>query len=284
MTLEQAIQDALCRSELPLKAGDIAKLVKPAVGKLATPKAVVAALETHVAAGVLNRIVAGTRSKPQSLYTAQSPESAALAFLKHAVHAAKKEQQALRLKAKLPLGLQALFEAALGQLVATDSAYVLPGCKRLVYARKPQPSEMLSAVQRRALQKILQTANSVRSQPASWEDMIAWLDAEPPAAPLASIIVPKAAELRAWYDLDRIRSSTMMIPIPQTFARYQTWAAECGGLADSQVFRILIETLYNQGQLLLEPCERPQDLPDHERALLVPMSLGPPGYSWCWIS
>ena len=200
------------------------------------------------------------------------------------MHAVKKEQQAVKLKAKLPAGLQPLFEAALGQLVATGAAYVLPWSKRLVYARKPQPSELLSAVQRRALQKILQTANSARTQPASWDELIAWLDAEPPAPQVESVIFPEAAELRAWYDLDRIRSSTMMIPIPQTFARYQAWAAERGGLADSQVFRILIETLYNQGQLLLEPCERPQDLPDHERALLVPMSLGPPGYSWCWIS
>jgi hypothetical protein len=32
MPLEQAIQDALSRSELPLKAAEIARLVKPAVG------------------------------------------------------------------------------------------------------------------------------------------------------------------------------------------------------------------------------------------------------------
>ena len=284
MTLEQAIQDALCRSELPLKAGDITKLVKPTVGKSATPKAVAALLEALASAGVLNRIAAGTRSKPQSLFTSHTPESAAAAILKHWVHAAKKEQQVVKLKAKLPAGLQPLFEAALSQLVATGAAYVLPGGKPLVYARKPQPSELLSAVQRRALQKILQTANSARTQPASWDELIAWLDAEPQAPPVASVMVPEAAELRAWYDLDRIRSSTMMIPIPQTFARYQAWAAERGGVADSQVLRILIETLYNHGQLLLEPCERPQDLPEHERALLVPMSLGPPGYSWCWIS
>jgi len=284
MTLDQAIQDALSRSELPLKAGDIAKLVKPTVGKSATPKAVAALLETLTAAGVLNRIVAGTRSKPPPLFTPHSLETAAVTILKHSVHAEKKEQQAVKLKAKLPLGLQPLFEDALSQLVATGAAFILPGGKPLVYARKPQPSELLSAVQRSALKKILQTANSVRTQPASWDELIAWLDAEPPAPPVASVMVPEAAELRVWYDLDRIRSSTMMIPIPQTFARYQAWAAERGGVADSQVFRILIETLYNHGQLLLEPCERPQDLPEHERALLVPMSLGPPGYSWCWIS
>jgi hypothetical protein len=285
MTLEQAIQDVLSRSELPLKAGDVAKLIKPTVGRTATPKAVAAALEDMTAAGALNRIVAGTLSKPLSLFTPHTPESAAAAFLKQGVHSAKKEQQAVKLKAKLPVGLQPLFESALSQLAAQGDAFVLPGAKRLVYALRPQPSELLDATARRSLQKALQTVNTLRSQPATWEDLLAWLDAAPPAAPAESaVIAPGQAELRSWYDLDRLRSSTMMIPLPQTFARYQAWAAERGGVADSQVLRSLIETLYNNGHLLLEPCERPQDLPDHERALLVPMSLGPPGYSWCWIS
>ena len=284
MTLEHAIQDALSHSELPLKAAEIVRLVKPAVGRAATPKAVAAALETLLASGALNCIAAGTRSKPQPLFTSHTSEFAAAAFLKHWVHAAKKELQALKLKARLPAGLQPLFEAALGQLVAAGAAFELPGGKRLVYACRPQPSELLSAVQRRALQKILQAVNSVRTQPASLEDLIAWLDAAPSSSPVESVMVPAEVDLRAWYDLDRLRSSTVMIPIPQTFLRYQAWAAERGGVADSQVLRSLIEMLYNNGQLLLEPCERPQDLPKHERALLVPMSLGPPGYSWCWIS
>lgn len=285
MTIEHAIQDALSRSELPLKAAEITKLVKPMVGKAATPKAVAAALELLAAAGALNRIVAGSRSKPLPLFTSHSPESAAAALLKHWVHTAKKEQQAVKLKAKLPVELQPLFETALGRLSAQDAAFVLPGGKRLVYACKPQPSELLDATMRRSLQKVLQAVNSVRTPPAILDDLIAWLDAAPPLAlPVESVCVPGESDLRAWYDLDRIRSSTVMIPIPQTFARYQAWAAERGGVADSQVLRSLIETLYNNGRLLLEPCERPQDLPDHERALLVPMSLGPPGYSWCWIS
>lgn len=284
MTLEHAIQEALSRSELPLKAAEIVKLVKPAVGRAATPKAVAAALEAMSSAGPLNRIVAGTRSKPQPLFTPHSLEAAASALLKHWVHAAKKEQQAVKLKAKLPPGLQPCFEAALDRLVAAGAAFVLHGGKPLVYAQKPQPSDLLDAPLRRSLQKVLQTVNTVRTPPASLDDLIAWLDASPSVPPVPTICAPEEADLRSWYDLDRIRSSSVMIPIPQTFARYQAWAAERGGVADSQVLRNLIETLYINGHLLLEPCERPQDLPDHERALLVPMSLGPPGYSWCWIS
>ncbi len=122
--------------------------------------------------------------------------------------------------------------------------------------------------------------NGLRPQAATLADFIAWLDAEP----AASVAVPGEAELHRWYEQDRVRSSTVMIPIPQTFARYAAWAAELGRAADSQVLRNLIETLYNNGCVLLEPCERPQDLPEHERAMLVPMSLGPPGYSWCWVA
>lgn len=284
MTLEHAIQEALSRSELPLKAAEIVKLVKPAVGRAATPKVVSAVLEALSASGALNCIAAGTRSKPLPLFTPHSLETATEALLKHWAHAASKEQQAVKLKAKLPAGLQPCYEAALDSLVAAGAVFVLPGAKPLVYAHKPQPSELLDATLRRSLQKVLQTVNSVRTPPASLDDLIAWLDAPPSAPPVATICAPEEADLRSWYDLDRIRSSSVMIPIPQTFARYQAWAAERGGVADSQVLRNLIETLYINGHLLLEPCERPQDLPDHERALLVPMSLGPPGYSWCWIS
>ncbi|WP_395749138.1 hypothetical protein [Prosthecobacter sp.] len=285
MTLEYAIQDALGRSTRPLKAAEIARLIKPSAGRAATPKAVLAALESLASAGVLHQISAGTTSKPQPLFSSCSLEASAMALLKSWVHASKKEQKAAKLQAKLPFGLQSSFESALAQLHAEGALFVMPGGKRLVYARKPRPSEMLGAAQRRALQKTLDAVNGARSQPLSWDALIQWLDEESPPPPAASsAIIPGEAELRVWYELDRIRSSTMMIPIPRTFARYRDWAAERGGVADCQVLRNLLEALYNNGLLLLEPCERPQDLPDNERALLVPMSLGPPGYSWCWVS
>lgn len=286
MTLETAILDALARSELPSKAADITKLIKPTLGKAATPKAVAAALDVLSSSGSLTRILAGTAAKPQPLFTHLSHEAATAAFLKSWVHASAKEQPASKLQAKLPLALRPFFEAALAQLVSAGDAFVQPGGKRLIYAHRPRPTQALSAAQRTALQKVLQTVNGARSQPASLEDLLAWLDQEPsaPAPPSTAVIAPSESDLQTWYELDRIRSSTMMIPIPATFARYQVWAAERGSVADIQVFRRFIEKLYNEGRLLLEPCERPQDLPEHERALLVPMSLGPPGYSWCWLS
>lgn len=283
MTLEPAIIHALQQAPLPLKAADITKLVKPLVGRVAMPKAVASALESLAAAGTLHRITAGTITK----FTTQSHADVTAAILKQSIHAAKKTPPAAKLKSKLPIALQAHFERALAQLVTLGAAFVLPGAKRLVYARRPKPSELLDAAKRRALQKMLDVVNCARTQPVTLADFTAWLDGEAPAVTVSqasAVILPDEADLRAWYDLDRVRSSTVMIPIPRTFARYEAWAAERGGTADIQVLRNLIETLYNNGGLLLEPCERPQDLPNHERALLVPMSLGPPGYSWCWIA
>lgn len=288
-TLEDAILEVVRHASAPLKAGDIARQAKPLVGRLATPKAVAAMLAQLAGAGALRQIPAGKAGRPQPLHTMQTLEVAAAALLKHAIHTGKKEQAATKLKARLPDGLQPHFEPALVRLAAQGDAFVLPGAKRLVYARKPGPSAFLSATQRKAVQKILDQANGVRSSPATLAGFIAWLEEEPaglPAsAPPAAGPPPQLNEtlLREWYAQDRARSSTAMIPIPQTHVRYEEWALANGGHADSQVLRNFMERLYNDGLVLLEPCERPQDLPAHERAMLVPMSLGPPGWSWCWV-
>ncbi|MGV3660934.1 MAG: hypothetical protein ACO1TE_12165 [Prosthecobacter sp.] len=288
MTLEDAILEVIRTAPLPLKTAEITKPAKQRAGRLATPKTVATMLATMAQMGVVQGIAAGKAAKPEPLYTTQSLEEAAAALLKQGIQTAKKEQEAAKLKAKLPAGLQAGFEGALAQLVALGDAFVLPGTKRLVYAQKPGPSAFLSAAQRKALQKILDQANSVRSSPATLEGFVAWLDEENTAAVAASPQPkprPQLDEslLREWYAQDRVRSSTVMIPIPQTYARYEAWALANGIHPDSQVLRNFMEGLYNNGLVLLEPCERPQDLPAHERAMLVPMSLGPPGWSWCWV-
>lgn len=286
MNLDDLILQAVTNAEMPLKAAQVAKLIKPQAGRVATPKVVTTALDALAAAGRLNRITAGKTA----LFTSMSLELAAQAMLRQLIHAAKQPPQAAKLRAKLPPALQPHFEAALAGLVTQGAAFVMPGAKRLVHARRPRPSELLDASKRRALQKLLDEINALRGRPLTLADFAAWLDDDTPAesspAPVESpkiALLPDAALLREWYEQDRVRSSTMMIAIPRTFERYAAWAAENGDAADSQVLRNLMTELYNNGCLLLEPCERPQDLPEHERAMLVPMSLGPPGYSWCWI-
>lgn len=288
MTLEPTLLEILRQAPLPLKAVDIAKQAKLLLGKQATPAALKTALQSLVTSGALTVISGGTQAKPQPLYTTQSPARSAAVLLKEHLHTAGKPQEAARLKAKLPLGLRDLFEDALADLVAHGAAFAPPSGKRLVYAQRPKPSSVLSSAQRRTLQSLFEKVNGLRLSPATLASFIAWLDEQdatpaPEPTPEIPVLPPNEALLREWYEQDRLRSSTAMIPIPLTFARYDAWAHQHGGRADSQVLRNFMEGLYNNGYLLLEPCERPQDLPDHERAMLVPMSLGPPGWSWCWM-
>lgn len=295
MSLEDAVWQVLSSAALPLKLADIVRQAKPLAGKQASSKGVAAVLDALVGGGRLTCFTAGTVAKPQPWYTTHSLERAAAALLRPHIHNAKKAPDAAKLKAKLPPALLAHFEPALAQLVTLGEAFVVTaGTKRLVHAQAPPPSSLLSAAQRGALQKILAVVNGARSSAISLADFAAWVDGRgadspatpaptpalaPPAAPAAE---PTEALLREWYEQDHLRSSSVMIPVLQTFNRYAAWAQAHGQSADSQVLRNLMEALYNNGRILLEPCERPQDLPDHERAMLVPMSLGPPGRSWCW--
>ncbi|MEZ5386856.1 MAG: hypothetical protein R3F13_15200 [Prosthecobacter sp.] len=286
MNFEEIIRSVLAESATPLKAPQLTKLVKSRAGRAATPKAMKAALVALEISGGVKVVMAGKTA----LFTTLDLESATAALLKPAIHAAKTVSQAAKLRTKLPVALQPYFDTALERLIAQGDAFVMPGAKRLVHARRPKPSELLNSAKRRTLQKVFDEINALRSPALTLNDFAAWIDgkaeAVPPPQPAESeeVLVPDESLLRGWYDEDHVRSSTMMIPISRTMERYAAWAVGCGGLADSQVLRNLLETLYNNGLILLEPCERPQDLPEQERALLVPMSLGPPGYSWCWIS
>lgn len=309
MTLEDLALQVLGSAELPLKSSDVANRAKAVAGKQAAPKAVAAALDALVGAGRVACFMAGTSARPQAFYTPLSLERAAAALLKPHIHRAKKAPEAAKLKAKLPPSLHTHFEPALTLLTAAGDAFIGTGAKRLVHARAPLPSSLLSAPQRKAVQKALDAVNAARTPALTLEDFLAWVDgASPAAAAPAPLPAASGAELppapapapgrggaveaqpaalteallQEWYTADRLRSPTVMIPIPQTFARYAAWAQAHDIPADSQVLRNFMEGLYNNGLILLEPCERPQDLPAHERAMLVPMSLGPPGWSWCW--
>lgn len=287
MNLDDLLLETVSGAELPMKAAELTKSAKARAGRAATPKAVAAALETLCAAGRLHRIHAGKTM----LFTTQSIESATASILHRLIVAAKQPPQAAKLRTKLPTSLQTHFEAALAGLVAQGSAFVLPGAKRLVYAQRPKPSALLDKARQRALQKIFDALNAARDVPVTVAAFASWLDGEVGETEASAtgkaepgLIVPDVGDLREWYEQDRRRSSTLMVPIPRTFEKYRLWAEERGGIADSQALRNLMAGLYNTGRILLEPCERPQDLPEHERAMLVPMSLGPPGYSWCWIA
>lgn len=114
---------------------------------------------------------------------------------------------------------------------------MLPGAKRLVYTQKPRPSALLTATQRRAMQKLLDAVNPARTQAATLMDFFVWLDNEAPSSEESPTLpvsaTPDETLLHEWYQQDATRSSTMMIPLPRTFERYTAWAAANGSSADS---------------------------------------------------
>ena len=261
-----------------------AQLAKALPGKVA-PKAVTAALLKLAQAG---KILALTLGK-STAYTSRPPLDLCAEALALRLPMVKEATHPARLKAVLPKTLQPWFDEALGRLVVFGLAYWLPkGKARLVLPRPVRPSDLISSPALKQLKKVLADANRYRREPRRIEDLLVWLDA---AAPSAAVVTPRPKPVAAapaltgelllqWYAADRTKSSTLMIPIPHTWKHYQAWASSHGQQADVSTFRQALEALYNAGTAMLEPHERPQSLPEDERRLQVPMSLGPPGYYW----
>ena len=251
----------------------------------ASPRAVTAALMQMAQAGKVTAFAQGKTTA----YASRPPldlcaESLALRLplLQEAVAPAK-------LKSLLPKSLQPWFDEALGRLVVHGLAHWLPkGKSRLVQARPVKPSDVLSAGARKQLEKVLAEVNRRRRQARQMKELLAWLDADSAVATVPTAASepgpapePTPTQLRNWYEADRSASSTSMIPLPQTWQRYDSWASDRGWRADPADFKQAVQSMYEADEAMLEPHERPQDLPESERLLQVPLSVGPPGYYWC---
>jgi hypothetical protein len=278
MDLPNTLLDLLQRAGEPQTAAQLARQLP-----VKTPaKAVAAALEELAAAG---QAIVFTQGKG-SAYATHAPADLCAEALTQRVALITEGTAPAKLKAALPKALRPWFDEALGRLIVQGAAFWLPkGKSRLVLPRPVRPSDVLPAAALGQLKKLLAIANRHRGEPRSLAGLLAWLDgdtapaaAEPPPPVIAAQLTPEL--LRQWYQTDRARSSSAMIPIPHTWKRYESWASTMGMRADIVDFRQALETLYNSGSAMLEPCERPQDLPEDERHLQVPLSIGPPGYYW----
>ena len=282
MDLPTTLLDLLQRAAEPLTAAQLARQLTTK-----TPaKVVAAALAELAAAGRLNAFTQGKGSA----FSTRPPADLCAEALALRLPLVTQATAPAKLKAALPKALRPWFDEALGRLIVHGLAFWLPkGKSRLLLPRPVRPSDVLPAAAVNQLKKLLLTANRHRSTPRSLADLLAWLDAETPAAqaPAPSAEPPPVVAakltpelLHQWYHTDRARSSSSMVPIPHTWKHYETWASTQGLHADIVDFRQALEALYNSGSAMLEPHERPQTLPEHERSLQVPLSIGPPGYYW----
>lgn len=285
MDLEAIILSVAQRAPSVLTPTQLARAVRQQATRRVQKASLEAALRNLVEGGQIRELHGFTRSKkPTPVYTTLNDPDLAAALLEPRLGTGAKPVKQATLPRKLPAVLQPHFEAAVERLIATGSAYRLPHKPGYLLARKPRPSDVVDASKARTLRTLLANASTLRSAPVSLEDFLAWLDADTASeTPTETAFDLTPERLREWYLADVESSSTRMIPIPLTWRRYQSVAAEKGFNADSQQLRRIMDFLYKEGQICLEPSDRPQELTESEQALLVPLSLGPPGYYWCWL-
>lgn len=296
MNLEEVILKVVRRAPSALTFPQLARAARlEAETKVKKPD-LESALDQLVEGGQLRRVEGLSKGKNAvPAFTVLNDTDLAAALLEPRLGNGSKPVKVVSLKSKLPAALAGEFDGAMKALLEREDAFELPHKPGFVLARKPRPSDVVEGAKAKSIRALLDQANQLRptAKPRTLEDFLAWLDedcgpgaatgAENESAPLDSALPPLTPELlREWYGADAAHSASRMIPIPATWLRYERWANENGIKADSQRLRRIMDFLYKEGQIWLEPCDRPQELAESEQALLVPMSLGPPGYYWCW--
>lgn len=277
MDLRTALLEAAKASPEPLTAAQLKKLAKVS----AKPAALKGVLDDLAQAGLLHAFTSGATTA----YCVNHPQELAANALAAIASQLPGATSPASLKAKLPKSLRPWFDEAQARLVVKGQLWwLIKGKTRLLTPAPPRPSELLTKTQTAALEKLVVQINHTRQTPLTLTALLAWLDGDS-TAPVAAETVGAPATLTAeqlieWYVADRARSSSSMIPIPQTWLRYAAWAQANDLQANPDNFRAVLKSLYDEGRIILEPCERPQDLPDQERSLQVPMAFGPPGYYW----
>lgn len=280
--LPAALLDLLSQSPLPLTLAEQVKRLRGIVGAKAAKKdAVLAVLATLSTVRALSM---NPRKSAELSYTVHDDAMITAHLLEHWVRSAKKPLKLPDLRKKLAPVLHPHFDAVFKALLEQQRLFLLPKAIPLVLATRPSARDLIDTATLRRLRLLVQQVNAVRSSELTVDGLIEWLDGTVPA-PVDEVSAELTPELlRVWYEADARRSSTRMVPLPKTWAHYAAWAAGNAQVADLQRFRSMIERLYNQGLIWLEPCEYPQDLPEEERALLVPLAIGPPGFAWSWNS
>jgi len=276
MDLRTVLLEAIKASPEPLTAAQ----VKKCAAVSAKPAALKVVLNDLAQAGLLRAFTLGKATA----YSAQHPQELAATALAGLVAQLTEPMATTQLKAALPKALRPWFDEALARLIVKGQAWwLIKGKTKLITPQPPRPSDLLSKPQHAALEKLLAEVNRSRRTPRSMAQLLVWLDEEsnvasPPIKRATATLTTN--QLVQWYAEDRARSSSSMIPIPHTWQRYASWAAAHDLSPSADTFRTALKSLYDEGCAILEPCERPQDLPEPERALQVPMAFGPPGYYW----
>lgn len=273
------LSDLIRSSQTPLTASEVKKLCSttPELSKLPLAK-LRTALEELASWGQLHSFNGAAKAV---YYSSQHPQELSVVAMEKLVLASPPLPVA-KLATLLPKPLRPWVTEATQKLIVTGKAYYTKSAsgQTQLQASPPQPADGLSKAQRQQLEKILAEINLRRQNPRSLEDLLSWLNCpEAPARPV--IAQPTADLLRQWYAADTKRSSSsVMVPVLKTWDRYCSWAKERGLEPSTNELRQAIADLYEAGEAILEPADRPGSLSELEKQLLVPLSMGPPGCAW----
>lgn len=179
----------------------------------------------------------------------------------------------------MPKSYRDLVDEAIGDLQREGKLFDKPGAGKTpkFTTRRPSPTSVLSAVQRKSLEAILSRVNPLRTRPLEWSDLLGFLDGSG-ATPTRAVTLEWLVDLYR-QDLPA-RGGLSSMPIPWTWKRYSDAARAAGAEPDRSAFeRTLLEGMA-RGRVEITPHERPVALSPDERAAAIAEPNGGVLFYW----
>jgi hypothetical protein len=179
----------------------------------------------------------------------------------------------------------AYFDEAVGKLVKDGKLFYLTVRYKFLLSSAPEPFDHLLPRQVTALREILERVNRRRKKTVSLDELRAFLNGSDRSEVSAVEQSGKPTEelLREWYheDLPR-RGGLTSIPIPWTWARYESWCLSHSLKPDLSQLQDFMQGLYRDGKIEFVAHSMTQELSERELELSLRSQYGEILYYWKW--
>lgn len=177
------------------------------------------------------------------------------------------------------------FDQSVGKLVKDGRLFYLTVRSKYLLLSAPTPFDHLLPRQVTALKEILERVNRHRKSMLSLEEIKAFLDGSQltEVATLETSGQPSEDLLREWYrkDVPR-RGGLSSIPIPWTWAHYESWCLSGKVRPDVARFQDFLWGLHRAGKVELIPHSMTQEISTREAELSLRGQHGEVLYYWKW--
>jgi len=223
---------------------------------------------------------AGRAAKPAHAYWGES----AAEFVRRRLQSALGTSTQItltKLRASAPPQYREVVAASIVTLLREGQLFEKPGSKAKTYTTTPLPATaVLTAVQRKALQSVLNKVNTVRSQALTLHELLQFLDGAAVQAANAAA-TPTLVLLEELYRLDLpARGGLSSMPIPFTWRRYAERGTHTGAKVDRAAFEQLLLDSAAAGRVELIAHEWPATLPADDLAAAIRQPGGRVLYYW----